>query len=210
MTIQDFTSKISWLGHDTFRIDGSKTVYFDPYEISGGPPADLILISHDHFDHCSPEDIQKIQQASTMIVTEKNSASKLSGNIKTVTPGDSITVDGIKVEAIPSYNTNKKFHPKQNGWLGFIIEIDGVRIYHAGDTDLIPEMNDINADIALLPVSGTYVMTSEEAVKAATAINPKVAIPMHYGSIVGGEEDADHFRNELEGKIEVIILPQST
>ncbi|RLF54379.1 MAG: MBL fold metallo-hydrolase, partial [Thermoplasmata archaeon] len=112
----------------------------------------------------------------------------------------------VKIEAVPAYNTDKDFHPGKNGWLGFVVEIDGVRIYHAGDTDFIPEMKGIDVDIALLPVSGTYVMTAEQAVEAAKTIKPKVAIPMHYGAIVGGEKDASSFQKALAGIVEVTIL----
>jgi L-ascorbate metabolism protein UlaG (beta-lactamase superfamily) len=205
MAAQDLAHKIVWLGHDGFRIDSEKTVYFDPYEIAPGKMADIILITHEHFDHCSPDDVAKIQQPQTVIVTEKNSAKKLSGDVRVVSPGDTLTVDGVKIEAVPAYNVNKKFHPKANGWLGFIVEIEGVRVYHAGDTDYIPEMGDFKTDIALLPVSGTYVMTADEAVEAALAIKPQIVIPMHYGSIVGGEQDAAQLKNALSDKFQVII-----
>ena len=208
--IEDVVKKINWLGHDTFRIDADKIIYIDPFEIqSGGPQADLILITHEHFDHCSTEDVAKIQGDQTIIVTEKNSAEKLSGDVRVVKPGDLVTIDDIKIETVPSYNTDKEFHPKANDWLGFIVEIQGVRIYHAGDADFIPEMKDLKVDIALLPVSGTYVMTAAQAAEAALAINPKLAIPMHYGAIVGGEQDANAFKQALEGKVDVLILPKS-
>jgi len=201
-----FADKITWLGHDGFRIDADQTIYFDPYQINEGPTADLILVTHDHFDHCSPEDIQKIQGPETVIVTEKDAAKKLSGNIRVMKPGDVLDLANIRIEAVPAYNTDKDFHPRKNGWLGFIVDIQGVRIYHAGDTDFIPEMKGLKPDIALLPVSGTYVMTAEQAVKAALAIQPKLAIPMHYGAIVGDVQDAVDFKKALEGKIEVRIL----
>jgi L-ascorbate metabolism protein UlaG (beta-lactamase superfamily) len=204
--VQDIAKKIVWLGHDSFRIDASKTIYLDPYQVSSGPKADLIMITHDHFDHCSPDDVAKIQQPGTVIVTEKDSAKKLTGDLRVIKPGESLVVDEVKVEAVPSYNTDKEFHPKKNAWLGFIIEIQGVRVFHAGDTDFIPEMNGFNVDIALLPVSGTYVMTADQAVEAALAISPKLAIPMHYGTIVGSDQDAINFRKALEGKIEVLVL----
>ena len=115
-------------------------------------------------------------------------------------------MDGVHILAVPSYNTDKQFHPQANGWLGFIITIDGISIYHAGDTDVIPEMKSFNVDIALLPVSGTYVMTADQAVNAALDINPKIAIPMHYGAIVGDANDAETFKNKLAGKVNVTIL----
>ncbi|MCP4348377.1 MAG: MBL fold metallo-hydrolase [Desulfobacterales bacterium] len=204
--VQDFVKKIFWLGHDTFRIEAVKTIYFDPYEISDGPKADIILISHDHSDHCSPGDVAKIQQSGTVIVTEKDSAKKLKGDVRIIKPGESVTVDEIKIEGVPSYNVDKNFHPKQNEWLGFIVEVERVRIYHAGDSDFIPEMKDFKVDIAFLPVSGTYVMNAEQAAESALAINPKIAIPMHYGAVVGAEDDAVEFKKALEGKIDVLIL----
>lgn len=206
--MQDLAKKIVWLGHDSFRIDAEKTVYIDPYQISSGPEADLILITHEHFDHCSPEDVSKIQGPGTVIVTEKDSAKKLSGDVRVLKPGESLELDGVKIRTVPSYNTDKDFHPRANAWLGFIVEVEGGTIYHAGDTDFIPEMKDFEVDIALLPVSGTYVMTSEQAIKAAIAVNPKLAIPMHYGAIVGDEKDAADFKKALEGTVEVLILPK--
>jgi L-ascorbate metabolism protein UlaG (beta-lactamase superfamily) len=206
--VKEVAKKLVWLGHDGFRIDAVKTIYFDPYQISGGPKADLILISHDHFDHCSPEDVAKIRQPKTVIVTEKAGARKFKGDVRIVKPGDSLRVDDVKVEAVASYNVDKDFHPKKNGWLGFIVEVEGVRVYHAGDTDFIPEMKEFKVDIALLPVSGTYVMTADQAIKAALAIKPKLAIPMHYGAIVGDDKDAEKFKKALEGKVDVLILPK--
>ena len=205
-----FSDTIRWLGHDAFRVEACKTIYFDPYQISDGSPADLIFISHDHFDHCSPDDVMRIQGPNTIIITEKDSASKLTGDIRVMKPGEQLELAGVKVTAVPSYNTDKNFHPKTRGWLGFIVEIEGVKLYHAGDTDFIPEMKDFNVDIALLPVSGTYVMHSAQAAKAAIAINPKLAIPMHYGAIVGNEQDAIHFQTSLEGKVEVLLLKKTS
>ena len=206
MNVKEFSKKLVWLGHDGFRIDASKTIYIDPYQTNSTVPADIILITHEHFDHCSPEDVQKLQTSDTVIFTEKDSAKKLNGDVRLVAPGDTLSVDDVTITAVPAYNTDKAFHPKENGWLGFIVAVDGVSVYHAGDTDFIPEMSDITADIALLPVSGTYVMTADEAVQAAVAISPKIAIPMHYGSIVGNENDAKDFIDVLKGKMETILL----
>jgi L-ascorbate metabolism protein UlaG (beta-lactamase superfamily) len=202
----EFVEKIHWLGHDCFRIDGSKTIYFDPFQITTGPGADLIFISHDHFDHCSPEDVEKIKKEDTVIITEENAAGKLQGDVRVLKPGGKMEVEGVKIEAVPAYNTDKDFHPKKNGWLGFVVEVDGTRVYHAGDTDFVPEMQELHVDIALLPVSGTYVMTADQAVAAAKAIQPKVAIPMHYGAIVGDEKDALSFQKALHGLVEVTVL----
>ncbi len=205
--MEKILNHLHWLGHDCFLYDGDPVIYFDPYELKKGKPkADIILITHEHFDHCSPEDVRKIQKSDTTIITDSKSAQKLKGDVRVVKPGDSITVGNIKIEVHPAYNTNKQFHPRSSGMLSFLVTIDGVSIYHAGDTDLIEEMGNIRADIALLPVSGTYVMTAEEAVEAALKINPRIAIPMHYGSIVGSEEDAEKFKKMLEGKIDVRIL----
>lgn len=204
--INELIQRLAWLGHDGYRLDGDPVIYFDPYEIKSRTPADIIFISHEHFDHCSPADVGKIQKGDTVIVTDVASATKLQGNVKAMKAGDRFTVKGVEVEAVPAYNVNKQFHPKDAGMLGFIVSIGGVRVYHAGDTDFIPEMNDIETDIALLPVSGTYVMTVDEAIQAARAINPEVAVPMHYGAIVGDQTDAERFRDQLAGEIEVVIL----
>ena len=185
---------IHWWGHASFKITGEKTVYIDPWKLKDGEPADIILITHDHYDHLSPEDVAKIATDKTWIVTTPDAAAKLMGNIKMVRPGDSIMVEGIKIEAIAAYNVNKDFHPKSSNWVGFIITINNNRIYHPGDCDLMPEIKDIKADIVLMPVGGTYTMTAEEAAQAVNTINPKVAIPMHYDDIVGSKADAEKFK----------------
>lgn len=198
---------IKWLGHAGFSVTaGGKVIFIDPYEIGDCGKADIILITHSHYDHCSVPDINKIKTPSTVFVTEKESAAILSGDVRVVKPGDKISVSGIEIEAVPAYNINKNFHPKKNNWLGFILINGNNKIYHAGDTDLIPEMDSFAADIALLPVSGTYVMTADEAVEAAKLIKPKIAVPMHYDAIVGSKNDAMKFKNSLEGFCEVVIM----
>ena len=210
MDLKEAVKKISRLGHDGIHLDGSTTVCIDPFRISVARPADIILISHDHFDHNSPEDIAKIRKEDTVIVTEKESAKKLEGDVRVVKVGDKIEIKGVGIEIVPAYNTDKEFPPREAGMLGFLITLDGVRYYHAGDTDFIPEMKNLkNVDIAFLPVSGTYVMTADEAVQAARAIKPKIAIPMHYAEIVGFDDDAAKFQKALAGEIEVVILEKA-
>jgi len=196
---------IKWLGHAGFKINGEKTVYIDPFKIKETEPADIIIATHEHFDHLSPEDIKKIQTGKTIIVVPPDCHSKVSGNVKAISPGQTLNVDGIKIEAVPAYNANKDFHPKSKSWIGVIVTINGKRIYHSGDTDNIPEMSALkDIDVAMLPVSGTYVMTAEEAADAANKIMPKIAVPMHYGSIVGTNADAEKFRKLCKCKVEIM------
>jgi L-ascorbate metabolism protein UlaG (beta-lactamase superfamily) len=206
--VEQVLGKIEWLGHDTFRVEGPKRIYTDPFKLAGGKPADLILITHDHYDHCSPDDIARIQNAGTTIVCPPDCQAKLVGKVQTIRPGEKLKVEGIEIESVPAYNTDKKFHPQANGWVGYIFTVEGVRIYLAGDTDRIPEMKQLRCDIALLPVGGTYTMTAEEAVQAALDLKPQVAVPMHYASIVGTEADARKFAQALKGKVEVRVLPR--
>lgn len=207
--------KITWLGHDGFRIQDGQVIYIDPFKIgSGGPKADILLVSHEHFDHCNIEDLSKVTTANTVVVAHSQSRSELgklkAKELKIIKPGDKIAVGAVAIEAVPAYNVNKfrepgrVFHPKEDGKLGFILTVKGVRIYHAGDTDHIPEMKNIRADIALLPVSGTYVMTAQEAAAAAASINPKLVIPMHFGAIVGSTTDADDFKRLAKCEVKIL------
>jgi L-ascorbate metabolism protein UlaG (beta-lactamase superfamily) len=204
--------KFQWTGHDGFKLaastkkDGSGSnnivVYIDPYKLEKGigkNDADVVLISHNHFDHLSMDDLKKVVKKDTVIVAAAECAEQLEPmglEVKDVSPGDRVTVKGVEVGAVPAYNTNKSFHPKADGKVGFVVTLGGLRIYHAGDTDEIPEMEQVRPDVALVPVSGTYVMTADEAARAVNEkIKPKMlAVPMHYASIVGSEKDAERFK----------------
>ena len=194
--------RIHWLGHDAFRIEGDgRVVYIDPWGITGGQPrADLLLITHEHHDHFSPPDVSKVSGPETVIFTTASVAEKLHGDVRVLRPGEEGEAHGVRIEAVPAYNLDKPFHPQEREWLGFVVRFKTFSVYHAGDTDRIPEMKGIHADVALLPVSGTYVMTAEEAAEAAAELGPKVAVPMHFDSIVGDRSDAERFQALYEGK----------
>jgi len=206
--------KIYWLGHDGFKIKNGLTIYIDPYMIGSDEKADLILITHEHYDYCSPEDLKKISSKETTIVAPESCKRQLSGvtmkELRTLRPGEKTEVRGVILETIPAYNINKfkapgkPFHPREANNIGIVLTIGSVRIYHAGDTDAIPEMTGVNAEIALLPVSGTYVMTAEEAAEAASRLKPKVAIPMHYGAGIGSKADAEKFKRLAKCRVEIL------
>ncbi|MEZ0346608.1 MAG: MBL fold metallo-hydrolase [Infirmifilum sp.] len=204
---------VEHLKHATFKIsNGGVTIYIDPFQVERVlRDGDIIICTHDHYDHCSPEDILKVAKQSAVIVASVNcraKVEKIGFNSYLVEPGQKVEVKGVSIEAVPAYNIGKRFHPREYKGIGVIVNIGGIRIYHAGDTDRIPEMKELKGkvDIALLPVSGTYVMTADEAVEAALDIQPQIAIPMHYGVIVGSSTDAEHFKKKLEGKIQVEII----
>lgn len=199
--------KISWLGHDAFRITDEKVIYVDPYKIKGGIPADLILVTHEHYDHFSPEDIAKISTDKTVIVAAHACGKQLgrikSKEVRLVKPWDELKVDGIDIKVVPAYNITKPFHPKEAGGVGYIFTVKGVKIYHTGDTDYVPEMKGLSFDVILVPVSGTYVMTAEEAAKLVNDTMPKLAIPMHFGTIVGSQKDAENFKRLAKCRVEI-------
>ncbi|MCS7118227.1 MAG: MBL fold metallo-hydrolase [Thaumarchaeota archaeon] len=211
--------KITWLRHAGFLLAGrGKTVVIDPFNVKPekAVKVDLTFVTHDHFDHCSLKDLEPfVDRERTSVVAARNCSRALKDlRCKTkdfVDPGGSGEVAGVKFQAVPAYNVNKfrspgvPFHPRNYGGVGYVIEVAGARVYHAGDTDNIPEMVQLkDIDVALLPVSGTYVMTAEEAAEAAKTITPKLAIPMHFGEIVGSIEDAKRFSSLAGVKVEVL------
>jgi L-ascorbate metabolism protein UlaG (beta-lactamase superfamily) len=209
--------KVHWLGHDSFVLEGSRTVVIDPFQAKGNYKADVLLISHEHSDHLSEDDIRRFTSPSTTVVAPKiceGPLGKISLDKRFVEPGHKVEVKGIPIEAVPAYNLNKfrepgkVFHPKSDGRVGYVVTLDGARFYHAGDTDAIPEMKSLDVDVAFLPVSGTYVMTADEAAGAARAMMTKVAVPMHYAKIVGSLQDAQRFKELVGGIMTVEILQQ--
>ena len=187
---------IEWLGHASFRIKNGLTLYIDPWKLEKGEEkADLILISHSHFDHFQIEDIAKIRTDQTKLIVARDCLDQLKGEPIALFPDEVITENNITIQATAAYNKDKEFHPRDKQWLGFLITINGERIYYAGDTDLIPEMENLGkVDIALLPIGGTYTMTADEAVEATRRIQPGYCIPYHYGDIVGSKTDAERFK----------------
>jgi L-ascorbate metabolism protein UlaG (beta-lactamase superfamily) len=190
---------IEWLGHSGFLIKSDRIIYIDPFQIAGGEKADVVLISHDHYDHCSLQDIEKIVKKGTIIICPSDCQSKITKlkqevEIKLLGPGQEINLHGFKIRAFPAYNVDKPFHRKEDEWNGYLIDTLAIKIYHAGDTDLIPEMKMVGeVDLALLPVGGKFTMNAEEAAKAASIVKPKLAVPMHYASIIGTRQDAEKF-----------------
>jgi L-ascorbate metabolism protein UlaG (beta-lactamase superfamily) len=192
------TDFIHWYGQSAFRFeDGSMQIYIDPFKLpsKGLPKADVILITHSHFDHFSPDDIEKIKKNQTTFFIPSDLSGKINGDYKIVKPDQEYQIGKIKIKTIPAYNLEKKFHPKSNNWVGYIVTLsNGLTIYHAGDTDTIPEMKELHVDIALMPVGGTYTMNAEEAAGIVNIFQPRIAIPMHYGSAVGTDKDAELFK----------------
>jgi L-ascorbate metabolism protein UlaG (beta-lactamase superfamily) len=204
--------RLHWLGHASFRLDGPPTIYFDPWRLKRAlPQADIVLISHEHPDHCSPQDVERISGPETVVVASPGAARKLRGDVRVLRPGERVAVGQVEIEAVPAYNVSRfrspgePFHPQKDEHTGFVVAVAGERIYFAGDTDHIPEMANIRCDVALLPVGGTYTMDAEEAARAAAAIGPKAVVPMHWGAgVVGTRADAERLRALYDG--EVVVL----
>ena len=201
------------LYHSSIKIKSNKIIYIDPFKIKENcNDADLIFITHDHYDHYSEEDIDKIKNKDTIIIAPEKLLNSLleygisQNNIVMVKPGQNYMVEGIKFETVAAYNLNKQFHPKENGWVGYIIELEGIKYYIAGDTDMTEENKKVKCDVALVPVGGTYTMNYKEAAELVNIIKPKIAVPIHYGSIVGTEKDAINFISLLNENIQGIIL----
>ena len=206
-------NNIEVLYHSSIRINKEKTIYIDPFKIDRNyNDADIIFITHDHYDHYSEEEIDKVINENAVIVIPEELLTKVlkkginKNAIITVEPNQKYMVQGIKFETVPAYNINKTFHPKENDWVGYVIEINGIKYYIAGDTDITEENKKVKCDVAFVPVGGTYTMDFKEAAQLVNQIQPKVAVPIHYGSVVGTKQDAEEFIKLLHTNIKGIIL----
>ena len=204
---------IEVLCHSSIRFSKKKIIYFDPFKIEENyNDADVIFITHDHYDHYSEEDIDKVVKGDTIIVVPEDLKTKLlkkewkEENIITVRPNESYTAKNIEFKTIPAYNVNKQFHPKENAWVGYLLEIEGITYYIAGDTDMTEENKKVKCDVAFVPVGGTYTMDYQEAAELINEIRPEIAVPTHYGSIVGEREDGIKFLKLVNPEIKVEIL----
>lgn len=205
--------RIEVLTHSSIRIAGTRpdadesgepALYFDPYEVTDEThDADVIFFTHSHYDHFSPDDYEKVRKDLTIFVMPQSMAKDAEkagiakDQIVTVTPGQSLRVLDVPVEAVAAYNTDKDYHPRENGWVGYVVTLDGVRVYVSGDTDQNEENSQVRCDIALVPVGGTFTFTAEEAADFINDIRPAVAIPTHYGTVVGTKDDAARFAARL-------------
>jgi L-ascorbate metabolism protein UlaG (beta-lactamase superfamily) len=209
---------LEWLGHSGFRLDTrGATIYIDPYRAPEGPEADLILITHGHYDHYSPQDVERLTGRDTWLVAPPAVAERARGQVVSIAPGENLELDpigGVEVAAVAAYNTSKRdregrlFHPREAGCIGFDLNVSGERLYHSGDTDVIPEMDSVvGVDVALLPVSGTYCMTSGEAAEAARRIQPRLAVPMHWGEHIGTRADAEAFAAAAPVEVRIMEPP---
>lgn len=199
--------KITVNTQSSIRIEGEKVIYFDPYKIEEEKhDADIVFITHDHYDHYEVESIKKVMNDKTTIIIPDSMAPQvlgvfLSKNIVGVVANDEYEVGGVKFKTVPSYNIDKQFHPKSKGFVGYIVNILDKEIYVAGDTDITDENKQVECDIAMVPIGGTYTMTPEEAAELVNIIKPEYVIPTHYGSIVGELKDAEKFRELLDAEI---------
>ena len=204
---------IEILCHSCIKFNKGEVIYFDPFKIEKNyNDADVIFITHDHYDHYSEEDIDKVIKEETIIVAPEDLLTKLlkkgfeRDNMVLVTPNQKYTVKGIEFETIPAYNVNKQFHPKANEWVGYVLKIEGVTYYIAGDTDITEENKKVKCDVAFVPVGGTFTMDYKEAAELINEIKPKIAVPTHYGSIVGEKSDGVSFSKLVSPEIEVEVL----
>lgn len=211
--MNDFMTRFSINCHSSIRCGGDTVLWFDPFRVENAPAdGDVIFVTHEHYDHFSPEDIRRVMKADAVLVLPEScretvlAAGFAAGQIMTVQPGGAYQVKGVAFETVPAYNIGKKFHPQSNRWVGYVVTVAGRRVYVAGDTDDTPEARAVRCDAAFLPAGGTYTMTAAEAAALANAIHPQAAVPTHYGSIVGEKADGDAFAAALDAGIRCVKL----
>ena len=201
--------RFTWFRQSAFLYRGDGlTVYIDPWGVTTDDKADVLFITHAHYDHFQPDEIEKVRKRDTKIFAPADVARELSGNVTPVKPGDTIDAGVLKAQAVPAYNTVEErleMHPKKNNWVGYVITLGSNVYYHAGDTDHAPELSNVRADVAFLPIGGTYTMDAGEAAEMAKALRPQVAVPMHFGFVVGTPTDAERFAKEAD-PVKVQIL----
>ncbi len=212
----DLQDDVRWFGHASFLIyddkKGRKVYFIDPFELKGKPTeqADIVFITHAHFDHWSPDDLKKVLTKETKVVLVKGCEGVKISNVIKAEPNKSFEINGVNVETIPAYNIKperSQYHPRSNNWVGYVLEINGSRLYHAGDTDFIPEMRNLkDIDIAMLPMGGTFTMDVDEAVEAANTIRAKVTVPIHYRRLLEGKyrEAEERFVSGVKGKVKIL------
>lgn len=216
VNVSSVLDRISVLQHSCVRIQSlnpALVIYFDPFQMDDIPcDADVVFITHAHYDHYSPDDIDKVSNSATVYVLPASMKSReitlqLGGADRCtfLPPNSSFEVAGLPVETVPAYNIGKEFHPKANEWVGYVITVDGVRVYVSGDMDDTPDARQVRCDVALVPVGGKFTMTAEEAAVFVGAIKPQVAVPTHYGSIVGKPEDGPRFAQAVQPPVEAIV-----
>jgi L-ascorbate metabolism protein UlaG (beta-lactamase superfamily) len=207
----DYLKNVTHMKQSTIRIQGEKTIYFDPFMMTSEPhDADIVLVTHTHGDHFSIPDLKKVMKPNAILFIPADGVNQAKAegitDVVAVVPNKEYSAQGFKFQTVPAYNTNKTFHPKENNWVGYICKINNVTYYMAGDTDLIPEMKSTKADVVFLPVGGTYTMTAKEAADAANIMHPAVAVPIHFADVVGTFQDAKDFVSLLDKKIQGVIL----
>jgi len=209
MAAQDILDRLDWFGHASFRVRSSAVVYLDPWEIPRAgvsAPADLILVTHSHYDHFSRADVEALSGPDTVILASADVAAELGGAARGLAPGETADEKGVRVRATHAYNVGKEFHPPERKWLGFIVDLPQGRLFYPGDTDVIPELTGVKPDVLLMPVGGTYTTDADEAARGAEMVQPQVAVPMHWGKIVGTAEDARRFAKVYPGETRILDL----
>jgi len=205
--------RFTWFKQSAFLWKGDGlTVYIDPWGVTIDDPADVVFITHAHYDHFSLGDLERVRTGRTRFVAPHDVATELSGDVTPVRPGDSVEVAGIRATVLPAYNLAEdrlEAHPKANDWVGYLLSLGANTYYHAGDTDHIPELNEVEADVAFLPIGGTYTMDAAEAAGLARAISPQIAVPMHYGFVVGSPADARRFAKQANPVRVELLDPQN-